>query len=305
MRHEIPGLRADPGRGRGDHRIHPPRGEGGRDVAGLDLRRCGAHQLRQPLGRGVVGAKGLPLHVRGRVHGRLGVEALSGPRHRIEQRQPLCGQPLLHRRARSGPERARLRIAVGEEGDRIDPEDRVLVGQPRHQHLADRRQPAAHRVLDLGMGEERARRMHRDGQPAIGRRADILGEPADVLGVEHAVAIGGGHVPVGGGGGHGQRGGDQPGGERAQSFLQHLSLPDPARATAHCRPTPTRARAFVKAACGCARPARASAAGQTHMPTPPVPESSGVNSRSRDLWACAKLPRGSRLGSRHLQHRRA
>ncbi len=216
MRGEVPGLRRDAGRGRGDHRGDPPGGEGGRNVPGLDLGRNRPHQLRQALGRGVIGAERRALQILGRVDRILRVDALARPRHREEQRQALGGKLFLDQRARGLPQGAALVVAGGQEGNRVDREDRILVRKPRHQHLADGRQAAAHGILDLGMRVERPGRVHGDLQPAIGRGGHVLGELLDVLGVEHAVAIGRGHVPVRGGGGQRKRGGREGAGQAAE-----------------------------------------------------------------------------------------
>jgi hypothetical protein len=110
---------------------------------------------------------------------------------------------------------------VARKGHGVERVERVFVGQPGDDQLADLRLPGLHRALDLVRLEQRAVGVHGDLELAAGGRIDLLGELLDVLGVEVAGRIRGGHVPRGLGlCGGGDADPDQRCGDRLEEGMQ-------------------------------------------------------------------------------------
>ena len=175
-------------------------GAGGQRLAEfgqLDGYRGGAEHLGDLGGGRVVGAHLGALDV-GRAVDRLHrIQRLPWPRHRVKQLQALCGEDLLLHRPGGVVEAAGVGVAGGEEGDRVDAEQGVLVGKPGNDEFAHGHQAGLDRPLDLRLLEQRGARMQGDRELAAGAAIDIVDELLEVLGLEGVRSISRRQVPLG------------------------------------------------------------------------------------------------------------
>jgi hypothetical protein len=125
------------------------------------------------------------------------VQALPRPRRGEQQLDALRREQLVDLRPGRLGELSGRAVAVGEERDRVDAEQRVFVRRAGENEFARLRLPGLHRALDLVGLVERAVRVQRDLQLAGGRFVDIGSELLHVLGLEAADGVTGGQVPLG------------------------------------------------------------------------------------------------------------
>ena len=171
-----------------------------------------ADELGDARGGRVVGAPFHTLQIGCRVDRLLHVNALRRPCDGVKQHQPLLAELLLHGGLLRLVQLHRGVVAVGEEGQAVDAEQRPFVRIQRQQDLAHLRLPAAYRALDLRRLEQGRVGVHGDLQLAGRCLVDIGNELHDVFGVEVVRRVAGGQIPFGlglGGGGEGERGSDQ------------------------------------------------------------------------------------------------
>jgi len=136
--------------------------------------------------------------------------ALRRPGHRVQQHHALLAELLLQQRLLRRVELERRVVAVGQEGQAVDAEDRPLVGEVGQQDLAGLRLAALDRALDLRRLEQRGAGMHGDLQLPVRGLGHVVGELLDVDRVEVVRRVGGGQIPGGLGlGGAGREGGAQ------------------------------------------------------------------------------------------------
>ncbi|MPL74770.1 hypothetical protein SDC9_20587 [bioreactor metagenome] len=224
--HVLPDLLVDAGRARGDHRGDDAGGERLFQLRGLDLRRDHPRQLGDAGGGGVVGAELDPLHVGDGVDFLIEIHPLCGPRHGVEQRQPLRREHLRQHRLRRVAQLVRGLEGGGEEGHRVIGEDRVLVRMRRQQPFADLRLAHLHRALDLVAFEQRAARVDGDLERAARAGLHVLGEGHIVLRLVVVGGVGNRHVPAFGMGGGDHRRGQQDRGQQGgeEGFHRGISL---------------------------------------------------------------------------------
>jgi hypothetical protein len=149
---------------------------------------------------------------------------LYGPGRDEQQLHALRGEQLLDGRPRGVGEFLRRRVAVGQERDRVDAEQRVLVGRAGQDELAGLRLTGLHRALDLVGLVEGAIGMQHDLQLAAAGLGHVGSELLHVLGLEAADGVAGGQVPLRRGGRLGQGAAEQRGAEHREDEGLHRGI---------------------------------------------------------------------------------
>ena len=166
-----------------------------RDVGRLNHGRARADQFREASGQRTVGAELGPLEIVDRLQRRLGVDALTGPGHRIEQPQTAPAQHFLEIGFLRLIELERIVIAGGDERQIVRGKHRILVAELTEQELADIHLAGGHRAQDVRMLDQRLPAVNDDLELPAARLLDLVGELADVLRVKLVVDIRRRHIP--------------------------------------------------------------------------------------------------------------
>jgi len=119
------------------------------------------------------------------------------PGHRVQQLDAALVEDAFEHRLLRQIEAVGVIEAGGQEGQRVEAEDRVLVDQRAHQDLAHLRLAGFDRAHDLRHAEQRAVGMHHDPQLALGLELDVLGQLLQRDGMRIADRVAGRHVPLG------------------------------------------------------------------------------------------------------------
>jgi len=123
--------------------------------------------------------------------------ALRRPGHGIQHGKTLGSPLFLGQRARQVPQAAGRRVRSGQERNRIERKHRMHGAQAGPQHLTGSQLAIDRGLLDVWRLHQRAGSMHSDGHLAIGARAHILRELAQVLYVKAGVGVASCQVPFG------------------------------------------------------------------------------------------------------------